>query len=248
MLKLPWHSGLGPDLRDHRKASRTTQAELARLTGLSLPTIRPLEAGRGNLDSWRTALEPLGLELAGRNLPAGDSLGVRVATLRRRRGLSQRGLAALVEVSHPTVVALERRGEGRLSTLERVLTVLGAGTYLARRGQARAFFTHAGNSSTDDTWETPAPLLEALHSIFGRFDLDPCASRRSRTRVKARVHLTAEGYGLSVTWHGIVFVNPPYGRALAAWVAKARREVEEGLSCTGPGPVRGYGSVSAIRL
>jgi site-specific DNA-methyltransferase (adenine-specific) len=29
-----------------------------------------------------------------------------------------------------------------------------------------------------------------------------------------------------------VFVNPPYGRGLAAWVAKARREVDEGRATT----------------
>ena len=146
MLKLPLHSGLGPDLRNHRKAARITQAGLARETGVSVPTIRLLEAGRGNLDSWHAVLERLGLELIGRNLPGGDMLGVRVATLRRRRGLSQRELAALVEVSHPTVVALERRGEGRLSTLDRALVALGAGASLAPRGGPRAFFTHARNA------------------------------------------------------------------------------------------------------
>jgi phage N-6-adenine-methyltransferase len=75
-------------------------------------------------------------------------------------------------------------------------------------------------------WETPGELLEALHAVFGRFDLDPCAPRRSRTRVKAKKHLTAEDDGLSAPWRGVVFVNPPYGRGLARWVAKARREVE----------------------
>src|SRR5690348_10862313 len=69
-------------------------------------------------------------------------------------------------------------------------------------------------------------LPTALHAVFGRFDLDPCAPRRSRTRVRAKKHLTAEDDGLSAPWRGVVFVNPPYGRALARWVAKARREVE----------------------
>lgn len=228
MLKLPLHSGLGPDLRRHRKAVRLIQAELAQKTDLSVPTVRLLEDGRGNLDSFRAVLDHLDLELSGRNLPGGASLGERLATLRRRRGLSQRELAGMADVSHPTVIALERREEGRLSTLERVLVLLGAGAYLAPRGQAKAFYTHAGNASTHQAWETPAPLLEALHTVFGRFDLDPCAPRRSRTRVKARLHLTDEDDGLSVAWHGVVFVNPPYGRGLAVWVAKARREVEEG--------------------
>jgi phage N-6-adenine-methyltransferase len=81
-------------------------------------------------------------------------------------------------------------------------------------------------------WETPAVLLEVLSSVFGRFDLDPCAPRKSRARVKARVYWTHEDDGLSLPWHGTVFVNPPYGRTLAHWVAKAHREVQGGRAKT----------------
>jgi hypothetical protein len=69
-------------------------------------------------------------------------------------------------------------------------------------------------------WETPSELLEALSMVFGRFDLDPCAPRKTRTRVQARTHFTAEDVGLSLPWHGTVFVNPPYGRTLAKWVLR----------------------------
>jgi hypothetical protein len=115
-------------------------------------------------------------------------------------------------VTQPTLVALEQRDRGRLSTLEWALVVLGAGAYLAPWGRAKAFYTHAGNSSTSQAWETPPKLLEVLHGVFGRFDLDPCGPRKSRIRVRARVHLTREDDELSVAWHGTVFVNPPYGR------------------------------------
>src|SRR3954447_21915609 len=67
LRQLPLHSGLGPALRIHRKSTRRiTQGELARRTGLSVPTVRLLESGRGNLDSWRAVLASLGLELFGR--------------------------------------------------------------------------------------------------------------------------------------------------------------------------------------
>ena len=56
-------------------------------------------------------------------------------------------MAEFVGVSQPTIVALEGQGRGRLDTLERVLETLGAGAYLAPRGQAQAFYTHAGNAS-----------------------------------------------------------------------------------------------------
>ena len=223
---------LGAELRALREAAHTTQAALAMQAHLAERTVRALEQGRGTLASRDAALAALGLTLLGRNLPGGATLGERLATLRRRRGLSQEELARSVGVTKPTLGALEREGKGRLSTLQAVLTVLGAGAYLACGEASTAFYTHAGNSSTHQAWETPAALLAALASVFQRFDLDPCARRRSRSRVRARVHFTHEDDGLSLPWHGVVFVNPPYGRTLGLWVAKARREVEEGRART----------------
>jgi phage N-6-adenine-methyltransferase len=219
---------LGLELRTHRKSARLTQADLARTALLAERTVRALEQGSGTLDSWRAALGALGLSLAGRNLPGGKFLGDRLVTLRRRRRLSQEALAQLAGVTKPTIGSLEREGKGRLSTLQTVLTVLGAGPYLAPKDGAVAFFTHAGNSSVDQSWQTPPELLEALYRVFQRFDLDPCAPRKTRPAVRARTHYTAEDDGLSLPWHGTVFVNPPYGRTLAAWVAKAHQEAASG--------------------
>lgn len=44
---------------------------------------------------------------------------------------------------------------------------------LAPADEKVAFYTHAGNASVDQTWETPPELLASLHRVFGRFDLDP---------------------------------------------------------------------------
>ena len=230
MGKLSAGFNLAAELRALRKASCLTQAALAAKANLAERTVRALEQGSGTLDSWHAALSALGLHLSGRNLPPGATLGERLTTL-RRRGLSQEALAQDIGVSRPTLGALEREGKGRLSNLQRVLTVLGAGAYLAHREDSPSFYTHAGNTSTHQAWETPVALLHALSSVF-RFDLDPCAARKSRSPVHARVHFTHEDDGLSLPWHGVVFVNPPYGRTLGLWVAKARREVEEGRAQT----------------
>jgi phage N-6-adenine-methyltransferase len=228
MGKISADFDLGSELRSHRKTARLTQAELAQTARLAERTVRALEQGSGTLESWSSALESLGLHIAGRNLPGGTTLGEQLATLRRRRRLSQESLARSVAVTRPTIGALERDGKGRLSTLQSVLTVLGAGAYLAPKDGAAAFFTHAGNSSIDQSWQTPPKLLDALYRVFERFDLDPCAPRRTRPTVRARLHYTAEDDGLSLPWHGAVFVNPPYGRPLAAWIAKAHHEATSG--------------------
>lgn len=234
MAKLPADAPLGRQLRSFRKEARLTQCDLADKAepAIAERTVRSLEKGIGSLASWDAALSALGLALAGRNLPGGESTGGRIATLRRRRRISQAALARRVGVTRPTISALERRGRGRLGTLEAVLAALGAGAYLAPRGAKAAFFTHAGNASVDMRWETPAALLATLHSVFGKFDLDPCAPRKTRTRVGACMHFVEADDGLSLPWFGVVFVNPPYGRGLGTWVEKARMEVERGRART----------------
>jgi transcriptional regulator with XRE-family HTH domain len=96
LRKVPAVFGLGRELTKHRKAMKITQGELAAKVKLAERMVRLLEQGRGNLDSWRTVLDHLGLELVGRNLPAGPTLGKRLASLRRHRGMSQRELAVLI--------------------------------------------------------------------------------------------------------------------------------------------------------
>ncbi len=73
-------------------------------------------------------------------------------------------------------------------------------------------------------------LLQILYGVFGAFDLDPRSPTHNRQMalVQARVHYTMEDDGLALLWHGNVFVNPPYGRALRLWTAKARTEVASG--------------------
>ncbi len=194
---------------------------MARKAGLSIPTIRLLEEGRGNLRSWKKSLSALAYELKGRNLPQAETLEKQIATLRRRHSLGQRALCAAVGITQPTLIRLERAGQGRLDVLDRVLTVLGAGPVLLPRGKTPAFFTHAGNSSAHHGWETPRELLQILYSVFGRFDLDPCSptDNHRAASVRARVYYTASDDGLNLPWHGKVFLNPPYGRAIGDWTA-----------------------------
>jgi transcriptional regulator with XRE-family HTH domain len=197
---------------------------------LSMPTIRLLESGQGNLSTFWTVLHTLNLDIVGRNLPPGEHIGAQIITLRKRQGLSQRALTILVGVSQPTLVELERHSAGRLQTLDHVLTILGAGAYLAPAGATRAFYVHAGNSSTSEHWETPKELLEQLYSVFGAFDLDPYSPiSNSRTApVQAKVHYTEDDDGLSLPWFGTVFMNSPYGRNISRWTAKAKAEMEQG--------------------
>ena len=226
MNKESFQNALGLALRSARKDAGLTQGRLAAKAGISIPTVRLLERGRGTLSSWVLVLEALKLKLHGRNLPNALTVGEQVAQLRHRRGIGQRGLCKLIQVSQPTLVQLERRNRGRLSTLDRALGVLGAGPRLLPVDQKVRFYTHTATSSAHHGWNTPEELLQALYTVFGRFDLDPCSpsANARKAPVRARLHYTVEDDGLSLPWHGTVFVNPPYGRSLPEWTTKAKAE------------------------
>src|SRR5262245_49718968 len=146
------HASLGVHLKRERIDRKLSQSDLAQKAQIAIPTIRLLETGQGNLTTFWAVLHVLNLAVVGRNLPPGESIGERIITLRKRKGMSQRALASIIETTQPTLIALERHCTGRLHTLDRVLVALGAGAYLAPIGSVKAFFTHAGNSATSETW------------------------------------------------------------------------------------------------
>jgi hypothetical protein len=68
-------------------------------------------------------------------------------------------------------------------------------------------------ANRNDRWLTPLELINSL----GTFDLDPCGAPGHPT---AREVWTPEevGDGLSMPWHGRVWLNPPYGRTMTDWM------------------------------
>lgn len=222
-------SPLGAQLRAHRKSLKVTQSELANRVGCSLPTIGQAERGEGRVDTFQRLSAAMDMEISGRSLPPGEHLGARLSLLRRRRGISRRSLAALSEVSTPTIAALEGGAMGHLAQLERVAIALGAGLCLVPEGKALSFWRSAGTSSAYQAWTTPPELLEKLYPIVGgKFGLDPCSPTHDRRSapVRAQLYFTVQDDGLTLPWVGSTFVNPPFGRNLSKWVAKARQESE----------------------
>lgn len=72
-------------------------------------------------------------------------------------------------------------------------------------------------SSASDEWATPQAYFDEVNAEFG-FDLDVCALPSS---AKCERYFTPEVDGLAQEWTGRVWMNPPYGRVLGAWMAKA---------------------------
>src|SRR6266699_5238712 len=94
----------------------------------------------------------------------------------------------------------------------------------ARRPAVTAFIDAALSSATPE-WPTPGPVFAALASEFGPFDLDPCATADN---AKCARYYTMADDGLSQPWKGRVWLNPPYGRHIGAWLARARQAAADG--------------------
>jgi hypothetical protein len=88
---------------------------------------------------------------------------------------------------------------------------------------------HIATAKSTD-WCTPAWLVDLVHDVLEHVDLDPCSNAQSV--VGAHYNYFAPGEappsqgedGLAHYWFGRVYVNPPYGRDLPAWVRHAVQE------------------------
>jgi phage N-6-adenine-methyltransferase len=76
-------------------------------------------------------------------------------------------------------------------------------------------------SSETDEWATPPEFVRPLADAVGGFELDP-ASGAERSPIAAEVYTEADD-GLTSSWFGTVWCNPPYSE-MKAWTRKAITE------------------------
>ena len=77
-----------------------------------------------------------------------------------------------------------------------------------------------------DEWSTPSDFFAELDEIF-HFDLDACAGAEN---AKCGRYFTKEQDSLTQRWHGTVWMNPPYGRQIGAFMRKAYEESQHGAT------------------
>lgn len=83
-------------------------------------------------------------------------------------------------------------------------------------------------------WATPQEFFDKINRVFN-FTLDVCALPEN---AKCRDFFTPELNGLSQEWSGTCWMNPPYGREIIDWVAKAAYTAEQGHTVVALVPVR----------
>jgi phage N-6-adenine-methyltransferase len=76
-------------------------------------------------------------------------------------------------------------------------------------------------SSQNGLWGTPQNFFEQQAAQYGPFDLDVCAVA---SNAKCENFLSPLEDALKQSWHGVCWMNPPYGHDIGKWILKAWKE------------------------
>lgn len=86
--------------------------------------------------------------------------------------------------------------------------------------------TKALFSSNTDLWATPQGFFDQIDSEF-HFTLDAAAIAEN---TKCDEFFSPDDDSLKQIWSGRVWVNPPYGKNVGAWVRKASESAKNGTA------------------
>ena len=91
-------------------------------------------------------------------------------------------------------------------------------------------------SSSSLEWTTPSCFVYLARQVLGGIDFDPCSNGISQRTIQALQYFGKEDNGLQQSWHGRVFVNPPFGTLgcnsqQGLFLSKAIAEYEAGRAC-----------------
>jgi site-specific DNA-methyltransferase (adenine-specific) len=102
-----------------------------------------------------------------------------------------------------------------------------------------AMISPALMSSAHEAWNTPTEILDLVRMV-GPIVLDPCSNAESIVGAVRSYRLDYGEDGLKLPWDlgGLVYVNPPYGREIAAWCARMGREAKDGVEIVALVPSR----------
>jgi ParB family transcriptional regulator, chromosome partitioning protein len=68
------------------------------------------------------------------------------------------------------------------------------------------------HQSASGEWWTPAPYADMARAVMGRIDLDPASCAEANLNIRATQYFDIAMNGLTQSWFGCIWLNPPYTR------------------------------------
>lgn len=138
-----------------------------------------------------------------------------------RRTLDMEAAEKATEIKHQQVSKWRRR----LKEPDKYEAMLYGDAYA--RAMAETVTTTAAKWTGDPESYTPEKYILAARAVMGGIDLDPASNEIAQRVVKARTYFDEAANGLTQTWRGRVYLNPPYSYPLVAqFIVKLLAELE----------------------
>lgn len=88
---------------------------------------------------------------------------------------------------------------------------------------------HPSYNSGENEWYTPPEYIVAARKVLGEIELDPASSSVANRIVKAKKFYSKSDDGLTKTWKGKTWLNPPYvGGLIHQFVSKFVEHISSG--------------------
>ncbi len=167
------------------------------------------QLGRRNINNYQRSLLALELENifkveAIERMHKGKSLD---PTQKSAGGETRDKIAEIANVSHDTIAKVKKI-ESKAS--DEIKKQLFSGEISINQAYKDIHKPHVANNSGEDEWYTPVFIADTARLFMGNFDLDPASSEIANKIINATKIFTLEDDGLSQTWFGNVWLNPPY--------------------------------------
>jgi hypothetical protein len=175
------------------------------------------------------------LNLARRQLNTEQKRAIIADQLGETPGWTNRRVAKMLGVSHPTVASVRAELESSGKIFHHPTRECSDGRLQPASKIAYSSFV-CNVPQLDRTLDekpeverySPPWIVEAARKVMGAIDVDPASCERANKVVKATKFFSQKNNGLRQHWRGRVFLNPPFGHEWRAWAVKLMEEIEAG--------------------
>jgi ParB family chromosome partitioning protein len=146
-----------------------------------------------------------------------DMAGVSSNTIRKVERIAQQGDDKLKELARSDDVSIHLASQVLALPEEEQQQAVNEAAAHPKNASAilrEAVKAHVSNNSGNNEWYTPPMYVQAAKDVMGSIDVDPASCELANATVQAATFYDERANGLTKTWSGNVWMNPPYAQPL----------------------------------